>query len=157
MHAKPGVIDQLNTILANELTAINQYFLQARMCDHWGYARLSSKLRALSLGEMREAERIIDHILYLEGLPNLQRLGSVQVGETALEDLQLALTLEQAQVEALAQAIAHCTQVGDYTTRGLLEEMIQGEEEHVAWIETQLETIRQVGLDQYLSQQIRGD
>lgn len=155
MKAKQGVIDKLNTVLTNELTAINQYFLQSAMCENWGYGRLHEKLRALSMGEMLEAQRIVDHILYLEGVPNMQRLGRVRVGESVLENLQLDLELELSQVKALTDGIAHCVEVGDYTTRGIFEEMIRGEEEDVSWLETQLETIKQVGIERYLTQQIR--
>lgn len=154
MQAKPGVVDWLNTILTNELTAINQYFLQAEMCEHWGYPRLYRKLRALSIEEMKEAEELVEHILYLEGLPNLQRLNQVRIGETVEEHLQLDLQLERDQDQVLTEAIVHCTQAGDYTTRHLLEEKIREEKEHISWLETQLDTIRQVGLAHYLSQQI---
>jgi bacterioferritin len=154
MQAKPGVIEHLNTILTNELTAINQYFIQSRMCSHWGYERLAQKLRELSIGEMQDADKMINHILYLEGVPNLQRLGRVRVGENVLEHLQITLELEKEQLAALAAGIRHCADVGDYTTRGLLESDIRDEEEHVDWLETQLETIRQIGLERYLAQQI---
>jgi bacterioferritin len=154
MQAKEGVLDLLNTVLTNELTAINQYFLQAKMCEHWGYGRLASKLRELAMGEMKDAEEVMDHILYLEGIPNLQRLGRVQVGESGLENLQLDLQIERTQIESLVQGISHCAQVGDFGTRGMLESMLRGEEEDVDWIETELETIKQIGLELYLSQQI---
>ncbi len=154
MRAKEGVVDRLNTILTNELTAINQYFIHAEMCRNWGYVRLHQKLRALSIEEMKDAQELIEHILYLEGTPNLQRLGSVRVGEAVPEDLQLDAAQEQEAIAALGEAIAHCAQVGDFTTRGKFEAMIKGEEEQLDWLETQLETIRQVGLENYLSQQI---
>src|SRR5574341_1111178 len=115
MQAKAGVVDHLNTILTNELTAINQYFIQSRMCSHWGYERLAHKLRDLSIAEMQDADKMINHILYLEGMPNLQRLGRVRVGENVLEHLQLTLELEQEQLTALAAGIRHCADVGDYT------------------------------------------
>ncbi len=154
MRAKEGVLDRLNNVLTNELTAINQYFLHAEMCKNWGYERLYHKFREFSIEEMRDVEELIEHILYLEGVPNLQRLGTVQVGETALEHLQLDAEQERAAVATLTEAIAHCGQVGDYTTRGKLEDMVRGEEEQLDWLETQLDTIRQVGLENYLSQQI---
>jgi bacterioferritin len=154
MRAKEGIIDRLNAVLSNELTAINQYFLHAEMCRSWGFERLHHKLRELSIEEMRDAQELIEHILYLEGLPNLQRLGTVQVGEAVAEDLQLDADQERAAVATLTEAIGHCAQVGDFTTRGKLEAMVQGEEEQLDWLETQLETIRQVGLENYLSQQI---
>lgn len=155
MQAKPGVIDWLNTLLTNELTAINQYFVQAEMCAHWGLEGLYHHLRRLSIEEMREAEQLIEHIFYLEGLPNLQRLNGVQIGETVEEHLQLDLQLERNQDQALAQAIEHCDQVGDYTTRTLLEQKIVEEKEHISWLETQLDTIEQVGLQNYLAQHLR--
>ena len=154
MKAKEGVLDRLNAILTGELTAINQYFIHSEMCRNWGYERLCEKLRELSIGEMRDAERTIRHILYLEGLPNLQRLGTVRVGEHVQEDLQLDLQQEQAAVDLLTEAISHSGQVGDYTTRGILEDMVRDEAEHVDWIETQLQTIQQVGIENYLAQQI---
>ena len=157
MKAKPGVVEALNTILTNELTAINQYFVQARMCQNWGYERLAQQIRAISLDEMKDTEQLIDHILYLDGVPNLQRLNRVQVGETVLENLQLDLALEQHAVATLTEAIALCGEVRDYTTRNILEEMVRDEETHVDWFETQLETIGQVGVELYLSQQIKQD
>ena len=157
MKAKPGVVEALNTILTNELTAINQYFVQARMCQNWGYERLAQQIRAISLDEMKDTEQLIDHILYLDGVPNLQRLNRVQVGETVLENLQLDLALEQHAVATLTEAIALCAEVQDYTTRNILEEMVRDEETHVDWFETQLETIGQVGVELYLSQQIKQD
>ena len=157
MKAKPGVVEALNTILTNELTAINQYFVQARMCQNWGYERLAHQIRAISLDEMKDTEQLIDHILYLEGVPNLQRLGRVRVGETVPENLRLDLALEQHAVATLTEAIALCAEVQDYTTRNILEEMVRDEETHVDWFETQLETIQQVGVELYLSQQIKKD
>jgi bacterioferritin len=157
MKAKEGVIDYLNQMLTIELTAINQYFVQAAMINNWGYERLGARIRDLSLDEMRDAERLINHILYLEGVPNMQRLGQVRVGENVRECLEADLESEYNAVRTLAAAIAHCTQVGDYTTRNIFEEMIREEEEHIDWFETQLETIRQVGLENYLTQQIHKD
>lgn len=157
MQAKEGVVDRLNEILTNELTAINQYFLQAEMCEHWGYRRLYQKLRGLSIEEMKETELLIEHILYLEGMPNVQRLGTIRVGENVEEHLRVDLEHEKLQDQALAQAIVHCNQVGDHTTREILEEKIKDEKEHISWLETQLDTIGQIGLQNYLSQQIRED
>ena len=157
MKAKDGVVDRLNTILTNELTAINQYFVQAEMCLNWGFERLHSKIYALSIDEMKDAQHLIQHILYLEGMPNLQRLGQVMVGESVREDLDLDLASEVSAVETLREAITHCASVGDYTTRNILEQMVRSEEEHIDWIETQIETINQVGMEIYLNQQIRDD
>jgi bacterioferritin len=154
VKAKPGVVDLLNTILTNELTAINQYFVQAEMCRNWGLERLGKRLRELSIEEMKDTEALIAHILYLEGMPNMQRLNKVMVGENAQEHLELDLQLEQQMVDTLTDAIRHCADVGDFTTRHMLESMVHDEEEHVDWLETQLELIRQVGLQTYLGEQI---
>ena len=155
MKAKEGVLNLLNKILTEELTVINQYFLHAKMCKNWGYDRLCHHVQARSFGEMKDAESIIDHILYLEGLPNMQRLGTVKVGETVPEQLTADLEKEKAMVKLLSDGIVHCAKVGDFTTRHMLEEMVKDEDSHIDWIETQLETIEQVGLDNYLSQQIK--
>jgi len=156
VKAKEGVVELLNQILTIDLTAINQYFLHAEMCRHWGYERLYDKLRDSSIAEMKDAQRIIEHILYLEGMPNLQRLGTVRVGENVQEHLQLDLEAERNAVTTFTTAIAHCARVEDYTTRNILEEMVRDEEEHIDWLETQLETIEQVGLQNYLAQHIHG-
>ncbi len=155
MRAKEGVVERLNTILTADLTAINQYFLQSEMCRNWGYERLYQKLRELSIAEMKDAQVIIGQILLLEGMPNLQRLGTVRVGENAVEHLELDLQIELQAINTFTEAISHCTEVGDYPTRNILEEMIRDETEHVDWLETQLETIRQIGTERYLSQQLR--
>ena len=154
MKAKDGVVDHLNNLLTIELTAINQYFVQAEMCKNWGFNRLYKRFRAVSLEEMEDAQHLIQHILYLEGVPNLQRLNQVMVGETVMEDLELDLQAEMNAVSALVDAISHCEQVQDYTTRGILQEMIRSEEEHVDWLETQFETIKIIGIDLWLNQQI---
>jgi bacterioferritin len=120
-----------------------------------GFERLYEKIRAHRIEEMKDAEEVIEHILYLEGVPNMQRLGPVRVGETVPEQFKVDLKLEQAVVTLLTTAIAHCVKVGDYTTRHKLEKMVKSEEEHIDWIETQLDTIKQVGLENYLSQQIK--
>ncbi len=157
MKAKDGVLDRLNNILTIELTAINQYFIQAEMCKNWGFERVYHRFRSSSFEEMKDAQHLIGHILYLEGLPNLQRLNQVMVGESVQEDLELNLQAEQGAVEALIEAITHCASVGDYTTRSILEQMVRSEEEHIDWIETQLETINIIGIDLYLNQQIKED
>jgi bacterioferritin len=154
MKAKEGVLDLLNSVLTTELTAINQYFATAKMCANWGFARLHDKFRSLSLDEMKDTEEIVDRILYLEGVPNMQRLNAVQLGETVPEQLQAGLQLERGAVEFLRGAIEHCARVGDFTTRAMFEEMIRDEETHVDWFETQFETISLVGLERYLAQQI---
>lgn len=155
MKAKQGVVDLLNKLLTEELTVINQYFLHAKMCKNWGYDRLHDHVLDRSYGEMKDAKAVIDHILYLEGLPNMQRLGTVKIGETVPEQLKSDLAKEKAMVKMLTDGIEHCTKVRDFTTRHMLEDMVKDEEEHIDWIETQLETINQVGLQNYLSEQIK--
>lgn len=154
MKAKEGVVDLLNMSLTVELTAVNQYFLAAKQCGNWGFTKLHDHFRSLSIGEMKDTEELIDHILYLEGLPNLQRLNTVRVGQDVPEILQAGLELEMGAVQHLREAIEHCARVGDFTTRGMFEEMIRDEEQHVDWFETQLEAIRLVGLERYLAQQL---
>ena len=155
MKAKQGVVNLLNKILTEELTVINQYFLHSKMCADWGYKRLEQKVRERSFSEMKDADKIIEHILYLEGMPNVQRLGTVKIGETVPEQLKADLAKEKSMVTLLTEAITHCTKVGDYTTRHMLEDMVTDEDQHIDWIETQLETIKQVGLENYLSEQIK--
>lgn len=154
MKAKQGVVNLLNKLLTEELTVINQYFLHAKMCKNWGYERLHHHVLDRSYGEMKDAKRVIDHILYLEGLPNMQRLGTVKIGETVPEQLKADLEKEKSMVTMISDGIQHCTKVGDFTTRHILEEMVKDEEEHIDWIETQLEIIKQIGLENYLSEQI---
>jgi bacterioferritin len=155
MQGSSAVIEILNEVLTAELTAINQYFIHARMCDNWGYDRLAEKLREESIDEMKDADAVIERILYLEGVPNMQRLGSVAVGQTVLEQLEVDLELEKAAIERYNRGVALCVAEGDNGTRDLFETQLRGEEEHLDWIESQLELIRQVGLENYLSQQIR--
>lgn len=157
MKAKEGVLDLLNKILTNELTAINQYFIHAEMAENWGFERRYHKIRSFSIDEMKDAEKTIKHILYLEGVPNMQKLGTVRVGETVPEQLGLDLKQEQEAVKLFTEAITHCAKVGDYTTRHLLEDMVKDEESHIDRLETQLETIKQVGVENYLSEQIKKD
>ena len=152
MKAKKGVVEYLNKVLTNELTAINQYFLHAEMCGNWGYETLHNEIKKHAIDEMKHAEAIIEHILYLEGFPNLQRLGTLKIGENVPEQFKSDLNLERDAVKLLTEAITHCTKVGDYTTRAKLEEVVVSEEEHIDWIETQLETIKQVGAENYLSE-----
>jgi len=155
MNGDGAIIDLLNEVLTGELTSVNQYFLDAKMCANWGYDRLAEKFREESIGEMKDADVLIERILYLEGLPNLQRLGTVRVGETVAEKLQLALELEQSAIARLNGGIATCIASGDHGTRELLDHILEGEEEHADWVETQLELIRQVGEAHYLAQQIK--
>jgi bacterioferritin len=154
MHAPPEIIELLNDVLTAELTAVNQYFGHARMQANWGYRRLAEHARNESMDEMRHADELIERILYLEGMPNLQRLGSVRLGEDPVEQLRLDLELEREAVARFNQGIALAVQHGDSGTRHLLEEMLTSEEEHVDWLETQLEAMRQVGEERYLAQQL---
>jgi len=151
----PQLVDVLNDVLSAELTAINQYFVHAKMCGNWGYARLHSYVRKESIDEMKHAEAIIERILFLDGVPNLQRLYKLNVGETVLEQFESDVALEYAAVERLNKGIQLAVAAGDNATRALLEKILVSEEEHIDWLETQLESIRQVGLPNYLTQQMR--
>lgn len=151
----PEVIRVLNEILTGELTAINQYFVHAKMCADWGYTVLHSKIRAESIDEMKHAEALIDRILYLNAIPNVQRLGKVNIGEDVKEILSLDLQLEYDALPRLNAGIALCRDASDNGSRELLEQILVSEEEHVDWIETQLTLIEQVGLQGYLAEQIR--
>lgn len=155
MHGDPAVIEVLNEALTAELTAVNQYFVHAKMCESWGFERLAAKVREESIDEMRDAEALIDRILYLEGLPNLQRLNPVAIGETVAEQFEVDLALERAAVERYNRAISVAVEHHDHGTREILEGLLRGEEGHADWLESQLELIRQVGLEAYLTQQIR--
>ena len=156
MQGDRDVIDLLNDVLTAELTSVNQYFADAKMCANWGYERLAEKFREESISEMKDADSLIERILYLEGIPNLQRLGSVRIGESVPEKLALALDLERSAIERLNAGIATCVGAGDNGSRELLDDILEGEEAHADWIETQLELLRQVGEQHYLAQQIRG-
>jgi bacterioferritin len=155
MKGHDQVVSLLNDILTAELTAINQYFIHARMCENWGYERLWKKLREESIGEMKHADRLIERVLYLEGVPNVQRLGKVNVGQTVPEQLRLDLDLERVAVAALNAGVELCRSLGDNGSRDLLEDILEAEEDHINWIEAQLELIKQVGEAHYLSQQIK--
>ncbi len=155
MKGHDQVIALLNEVLTAELTAISQYFIHARMCENWGYERLWKKLRAESMGEMQHADRLIERILYLEGLPNLQRLGKINVGQTVPEQLRLDLELERAAVTVLNGGIELCRSLGDNGSRDLLEKILESEEGHIDWIEAQLDLIKQAGEGNYLAQQIK--
>ena len=157
MKAKQGVIEILNKVLTADLTAINQYFVHAKMCDNWGYERLHHKVRERSIDEMKDADELISHILYLEGVPNVQRMNTVHIGETVSEQLKLDLKAEQEMLALLSEGVAHCTKVGEFTTRHMFEDMAKDVDEHIDWIETQMETIKQVGLENYLAEQIKKD
>jgi bacterioferritin len=149
------VVDLLNQVLTNELTAINQYFLHARMCENWGYERLWHKIRDESIDEMKHADEIIERILYLEGLPNLQRLGKLNIGQTVEEQLRSDYEVERQAIPVLNQGIELCRTEGDNGTADLLEDILEDEEEHANWLEAQLGLIQQVGLQNYLAEQMK--
>ncbi len=157
MQGHEQIIAALNDVLTAELTAINQYFIHARMCENWGYQRLWKKVREESIGEMKHADTLIERILYLDGVPNLQKLGKVNVGETVPEQFRLDLEVEKAAITNLNRAIELCRSLGDNGSRELLEDVLQDEEEHANWLEAQLTLIRQAGEANYLAQQIRED
>ena len=155
MRGHDEIIELLNDVLTAELTAVNQYFLDAKMLSNWGYERLGSKFRDESIDEMKDADALIERILYLDGMPNLQLLGTIRVGETAPEKLSLALELEVEAIERLNRGIEKAVSLGDNGSRELLETILTGEEDHADWLESQLELISQVGEPHYLAQQIR--
>lgn len=157
MKGSDKVIEQLNEVLTAELTAINQYFIHAKMCKDWGYKRLGDRIYHESIDEMKHADELIERILFLQGVPNVQRYHKITVGETVKEQLELDLKMEYDAVERFRNAIKISRdQERDETSALMLEKMLASEEEHVDWIETQLELIKQVGLENYLSQQIHG-
>ncbi len=155
MQGNAQVIDALNDLLTLELTVINQYFLHSKMCENWGYERLAKRLRDVSLDEMKDAERIVDRILLLDGIPNMQRLGAVTIGETVPEQLRIQLDGELQALKILAQGITVSLEAGDEASREFFAGSLLDEEQHADWLETELSLIAQVGEANYLAQQIR--
>ncbi len=156
MKGNAEIVAILNDLLTNELTAINQYFIHAKMCANWGYKRLAAKVRAESIDEMKHADIVIDRILFLEGVPNLQRLGKLRVGETVKEQLESDVAFEYSAIGQLQGWIARARELGDNGTEDLLTKILVSEEEHTDWLETQLELIKQLGEPGYLAQQLYG-
>jgi bacterioferritin len=150
------MLELLDEVLTGELTAVNQYFLDAKMFDNWGYGHLGERFRSESIDEMKDAERLIERILYFDGHPNVQRPGTIGIGETASEKLALALELERAAILRLNRGIALSTERAENGSRELLEDILEGEESHADWLETQLALIDQIGEAHSLAQQIRG-
>jgi bacterioferritin len=150
MLRDPKVVDHLNTQLTNELTAINQYFLAARILDHWGVTKLGKKEYEESIDEMKHADRLIQRILFLDGLPNVQRLNHIAVGETVEEILNADLKLEEKALADLREGIAYCESVRDFVSRDLLLHILESEEEHVDFLDRQFDLIRQIGIERYI-------
>ena len=154
MKGDPKVIEFLNKALYNELTAINQYFLHAKMLKNWGLKELAEHEYHESIDEMKHADKLSERILFLDGLPNFQALGRLRIGETPLEVLRADLALELDAVPLLREAIAHCETVNDYVSRKLFADILESEEEHIDWIETQLSLVERIGEANYLAQQL---
>jgi bacterioferritin len=157
MKGAKDIIDLLNEVLAGELVAINQYFLHAKMCKNWGFLRLAAYVRQESIDEMKHAEQLTDRILFLDGLPNLQRLDKLSIGQTVPEQLQSDVALEYRAVKRLNDGIRLCRDQGDNATEDLLTRILVSEEEHVDWLETQIKLIEHLGEPQYLAEQLRND
>ncbi|MFO0605999.1 MAG: bacterioferritin [Polyangiales bacterium] len=155
MKGQQPIIDALNQVLTGELTAINEYFIHAKMCRNWGYHRLAQHIRKESIDEMKHADELIERILYLEGVPNVQRLNKVNVGENVPEQLRLDLELEREALARLNDAIKLSRDLGDHGSEELLRKILVSEEEHVDWLEAQLGQVSELGVANYLAQQIR--
>jgi bacterioferritin len=154
MQGDPQVIQHLQAQLRNELTAINQYFLHYRILKHWGFGKLAKKEYEESMGEMKHADRLMDRILVLEGLPNLQDLGKLMVGENVPEILDSDLRLERGAQATIKDGVAYCETVRDYVSREILEDILEDTEEHIDYLETQLDVLAKVGLQNYLQSQM---
>ncbi len=154
MRGDPEIIEALNEVLTAELTAVNQYFIHSRMCENWGYLRLAKQKYDESIGEMKDADAVIRRILYLDGVPNMQRLFPVGIGEDPIEQHRLDLALETGAIERLNKGIALARERSDNGTRDLLEQILKGEEEGADWLEGQLHIVEQIGAERYLAEQI---
>jgi len=157
VRGDPQILEALNEILTAELTAINQYFIHAKMCENWGYRRLAKKKREESIEEMKDADAVIARILFLEGIPNMQRLSAVRVGEDAVEQHRLDLALELDAVQRYNRVIELSRSKADNGTRALLERILHDEEESVDWLEAQLHLVGEIGKERYLAEQLHGD
>jgi bacterioferritin len=156
MKGDKKVIEHLNTVLTNELTSINQYFLHSRMFRNWGLPKLAHHEYEESVDEMKHADRLIERILFLEGLPNLQQLNKLLIGESVKEALECDLKLEMGALPMLKDAVAYCESIGDYVSRELFEDILENEEEHVDWLETQLDLAAKIGIQNYMQSQMEG-
>ena len=154
MRGDPEVIEALNEVLTAELTAINQYFIHHKMCENWGYQRLAKKKKEESIEEMKHADEVIERILYFDGVPNMQRLSPVRVGENPIEQHKLDLAVETDAIDRLNRCIALCREKGDNGSRELLESILDGEEESADWLEAQLHIVDEIGAERYLAEQI---
>ena len=155
MKGNRDVIDLLNNVLTGELTAVNQYFLHAKMCENWGYHRLAERIRKESIDEMKHADKLIERVLFLEGVPNVQRLGKINVGQKVVEQLKLDLALEMEAIPRLNDGIKLCRDNADNGTEDLLVHILTSEESHIDWLEAQLAQVDQIGEAHYLAQQIK--
>jgi bacterioferritin len=155
MKSDPQIVAMLNDVLTAELTAVNQYWLHARLCHHWGFERLWEKNREESIEEMKHADALIERILYLDGLPNVQRYSKINVGQNVPEMFELDLQVEYDAVKRFNTGIELSRSLGDNGTREILEKMLREEEEHVDWLETQQEAMKQTGVENYLAEQLK--
>ncbi len=154
MRGDPQVIEALNAVLTAELTAINQYFIHHKMCENWGYRRLSKKKYEEAIGEMKDADKVIARILYFDGVPNMQRMSPVRVGEDPIEQHKVDLALETEAIQRLNESVALCREKGDNGSREMLEDILTGEEESADWLEAQLHIVDEIGKEAYLAEQI---
>ena len=154
MKSQADIIRHLNQVLTTELTSINQYFLHARMYKNWGFSQLNDKCYKKSILDMKQADKIIERVLFLEGLPNLQQLGALSIGEETKEMLECDYQFELKQLSTIKDAIAFCEEQSDFVSRDMLTDILEGEEEHIDWLETQQYQIKEMGLENYLQAQI---